>query len=71
MSYSPSNSVYLYWYDPSTGNSIYYGSFSTSATGTFTTTITAPSGLVSGNTYYVQGYDGPTGILAQAAFVAQ
>lgn len=69
--FSPSNTVYLYWYDPSTGNYTYFGSFSTSATGTFKTTITAPSGLVSGNTYYVQGYDGPTNILAQAAFVAQ
>lgn len=69
--FSTSNTVYLYWYDPSTGNYSYLGSFSTSATGTFKTTITVPTGLVSGNTYYVQAYDGPTNGLAQAAFVAQ
>lgn len=70
-SFSPSNVVYLYWYDPGTGNSVYLGTFSTSANGTFKTTIAAPSGLISGNTYYVQGYDSYTGIVAQAAFVAQ
>ena len=69
--YSPSSTVYLYWYDPSTGSYSYFGSFITTSTGTFTTTITAPNGLTSGNTYYVQGYDGPTNTFAQAAFIAQ
>ena len=69
--FSASSTVDLYWYDPSTGSSSYFGTFNTTSTGTFTTTITAPAGLTSGNTYYVQAYDGSTGILAQAAFVAQ
>jgi hypothetical protein len=69
--YSSSSSVYLYWYDPSTGNYSSLGSVTTTSTGTFKTTITAPANLTSGNTYYVQGYDGPTGFFAQAAFIAQ
>jgi len=69
--YSPSSPVDLYWYDPTSGNYSYLGAFNTSSTGSFKKTITAPAGLTSGNTYYVQAYDGPTGIFAQAAFVAQ
>jgi hypothetical protein len=69
--YSASSTVNLYWYDPSSGNYSYFGAFTTTSTGTFRTKITAPAGLTSGNTYYVQAYDGPTGIFAQAAFIAQ
>ncbi len=69
--YSPSSSVYVYWYDPNTGNFIFLGTFNTTSTGTFSTTITAPAGLISGNTYYVQAYDSPTNLMAQAAFISQ
>lgn len=43
----------------------------TSNPGTFTTTITAPAGLVSGNTYFVQTLDTTTTVTTQAAFIAQ
>ncbi len=69
--FSLSNTVAVYWYDPTTSGYIYLGSFNTTATGTFTATITAPSGLTSGNTYYIQAYDGATDLMAQAAFIAQ
>ncbi len=68
--FTPNSTAYLYWYDPSTGG-YSLGGFATSANGTFTTTITPPISLLSGNTYYVQVYDGPTNEIAQAAFVAQ
>lgn len=63
------NLVEIYWYDPSTGSSTRLTAVWTSGT-SFTTTVIAPSGLISGNTYYVQAYNegGPT---VQAAFIAQ
>jgi hypothetical protein len=69
--FTASNVVYLYWFDPSTGYYTYFGTVNTSPNGSFTVAITAPAGLTSGNTYDVQGYDGYTGIVAEAAFVAQ
>ena len=68
--FTPNSTVYLYWYDPATAN-YFIESLATSAKGTFSTTITSPISLVSGNTYYVQAYDGTTDELAQVAFVAQ
>jgi hypothetical protein len=69
--FTPNSYGWLYWYDPSTGSQNYLNSFNTDNNGAFTANITAPSGLISGNTYYVQAYDGSTNVMAQAAFVAQ
>lgn len=63
--------INIYWYDPHTKTKTFLSSISTSATGTFTTTITAPSGLTSGNTYFVQTVDTTTTVTTQAEFVAQ
>lgn len=63
--------INIYWYDPHTKTQTFLNSVSTSATGTFTTTITAPAGLISGNTYFVQTNDTTTTVTTQAKFVAQ
>lgn len=53
------------------GNTQFIGSANVSSRGTFTTTVTAPSGLVPGQKYFVQVIDGPTGGSNQAVFKAQ
>jgi len=69
--YSHSNSVDILWNDPNYGGYTYLGSANTSPKGTFTTTVTAPSGIISGLTYDVIVIDGPTRASAQAPFIAQ
>ncbi len=64
-------SVSVYWYDPGTGTQTYLTSASTDFSGNFQTPITAPSGLVSGNTYYVQVDPWAFAPFVQAAFTAQ
>ena len=53
------------------GNAQFIGSANVSSHGTFTTTVTAPSGLVPGQKYFVQVIDGPSGGSNQAVFKAQ
>lgn len=53
------------------GGTQFIGQASVSARGTFTTTVTAPSGLVPGQKYYVQVIDEPTSASNQAVFKAQ
>ncbi len=53
------------------GNTQFIGSANVSSRGTFTTTVTAPSGLVPGQKYFVLVIDGPTGGSNQAVFKAQ
>lgn len=69
--FTPSKTATIAWYDPSTGNTTYLGNPTPDATGAFTTTITVPNGLVSGNTYYVECFDGPTQVSTEVPFVAQ
>ncbi len=68
--FSPSSGVNLTWYDPNSGLS-YLTNVTTTVTGTFTVTITAPSNLISGTVYYIDAYDGPTGAVGVAQFTAQ
>jgi hypothetical protein len=60
----------IYWYDPSTGSQTVLTQFITDNLGAFTTTVIAPSGLISGQAYYVQA-DSDEGPSAQAVFIAQ
>lgn len=68
--FSPSSGVNISWYDPNSGLN-YLTSVTTTVTGTFTVTITAPSNLISGTIYYIEAYDGQTGAIGEAQFTAQ
>ncbi len=61
--------VYIYWYYPDTKTQVLLTSVTTSPTGTFTTQITAPANLKSGETYDVLLVDDY--VNTEAPFVAQ
>jgi len=70
-SFSPSISIQIQWCDSSHNLITTLTTVKTSATGTFKVQVTAPQGLVSGTTYYVEAY-GDFGYSTPAiAFVAQ
>ncbi|MHB8599658.1 MAG: hypothetical protein ACYDER_22970 [Ktedonobacteraceae bacterium] len=70
--YIPNSTYTMLWYNPTNNTDITLGNITTSAQGTLSATITAPSGLVSGTTYYVQIFDVPSNFAwAQAPFIAQ
>ena len=59
------------WYDPTAGNSTHPGEVSVSAKGTFQFSFIAPSNLVPGVHYRVDGDDAPSGDGGFAVFIAQ
>jgi hypothetical protein len=75
--FTPSGFVEILWIFPGTGGSggsgggqLFITVVSTSASGTFRVTITAPGGLIPGQTSFVQAIDGPTGGSNQVKFHA-
>lgn len=68
--YSPSL-LYIDWYDPATNTKTQLTQLNVNSGGIFSTTITAPSNLISGNTYYVVVVNFSVGTSLQAPFVAQ
>lgn len=76
--FTPNNYVEILWVFPngggsggSGGNTQFIGTANVSARGTFSTTITAPLGLISGQKYYVLVIDAQSGGSNQVAFKAQ
>ena len=69
--FSPSSQVELSWYDPNACCLNYLMNVTTTLTGTFTVTITAPSSLISGTVYGVYARDSQTGASIQVPFTAQ
>lgn len=71
--FSPSNTVFVSFVDPSgnSGNQNFLGFFSTSAHGTFQVTVQIPFGLTPGKHYFIQVVDQQTGASNQARFTAQ
>jgi len=61
--------ISIYWLDPTTNTRTWLTSFGLNGTNSFQVTVTAPSNLTSGNTYYVQLEDG-YGMIAQLPFQA-
>lgn len=61
----------IWWYDHTTGNSTYLGEVSVSAKGSFQFSFIAPSNLIPGVHYRVDGDDAPTGDGGFAVFIAQ
>jgi len=59
----------IYWLDPTTDTRTWLTGFGLNGTNSFQVTVTAPSNLTSGNTYYVQLEDG-YGMIAQLPFQA-
>ena len=59
----------IYWLDPTTNTRTWLTGFGLNGTNSFQVTVTAPSNLTSGNTYYVQLEDG-YGMIAQLPFQA-
>jgi hypothetical protein len=71
QSFSPSISIQIQWCNSGHNLLTTLATVTTSATGTFKVNVTAPQGLVSGTTYYVEAY-GDFGYSTPAiAFVAQ
>lgn len=69
--FTPSETFSIWWYDPSTNVGDELGFVTADGSGSFTTTITAPSGLSSGTAYYVQILDAEETVWASAPFTAQ
>ena len=76
--FTPSGFVAILWIFPGTGGSggsgggqLFLTSLQASASGTFKVTVTAPGGLVSGQTSFVQAIDEQTGASNQVKFHAQ
>jgi hypothetical protein len=69
--YAGFSMINIYWVDPSTGTQTFLTDVFTSPAGTFTTTITAPAGLVSGLTYFVRTLDTTTSVTTEVQFLAQ
>ncbi|MFL5701581.1 MAG: hypothetical protein ACJ8AG_01990 [Ktedonobacteraceae bacterium] len=69
--FTPTSQAEIYWFDPGTGQQTYFTAPNISSKGTFVITITAPAGLISGHTYYVQGTDISSGTGGETQFVAQ
>jgi hypothetical protein len=67
-SFSPSKNLTVWWYNPVNGTSIQIGTVTTNLSGAFQTTVSAPTGLTSGNTYYIQVFGDY--VTPQIAFVA-
>lgn len=61
--------INIYWLDPITNTRTWLTSVGLNGTNSFQVTVTAPSNLTSGNTYYVQLEDG-NGMIAQLPFQA-
>jgi len=61
--------ISIYWLDPTTNTRTWLTGFALNGTNSFQVTVTAPSNLTSGNTYYVQLEDG-NGMIAQLPFQA-
>jgi len=61
--------INIYWLDPTTNTRTWLTSVGLNGTNSFQVTVTAPSNLTSGNTYYVQLEDG-NGVNAQLPFQA-
>lgn len=57
--------------DPSTGSQSYLGTFFTTSEGNFSGNVTIPAGLIGGNTYYIQAFDGQTLLRTQVPFIVQ
>lgn len=68
--YAPSL-LYIDWYDPANSTKTQLTSVRVTYSGIFTTRITAPPNLVSGNTYYVVVINISYGTSLQTPFVAQ
>lgn len=76
--FTPNGFVEILWVSPGAGGSggsgggtQFVGQSGVNSHGTFTTTITAPSGLIPGQKYFVLVIDQPTGGSNQAPFKAQ
>lgn len=69
VSFDPSRQQTLEWYDPVHQTEPILTKVTTDSMGAFTVTVTAPKGLVKGNTYYILAY-GDVFPTPQAAFVA-
>jgi hypothetical protein len=66
--------LYIFWLDPKQQHGSQFtqlGTVTTNPDGSFSTPVTAPAGLVSGQTYYVMVNDSVTNLWAKATFVAQ
>src|SRR5260370_16365068 len=63
--------IAINWVDPSTGSQSYLGAFPTTSECYFTGHVTLPTGLLGGNTYYIQAFDGQTLLRTQVPFIAQ
>ena len=71
--FTPFGTVILLWISPGggsggSGGGQFLGSVQASSNGTFKTTFFAPSGLISGRTYFVQAIDESTGGFNQVKF---
>lgn len=69
--FTPTGQAIIEWYDPSKGTTTYMETVNVSSSGTFKTSIMAPSDIVAGNIYYVEGIDVASGNGGQAKFLAQ
>ncbi len=70
--FTSSNTAEVWWFDPSTYQSYDLGPVTTSASGSFSETITPPEALTSGTTYTIWVTDNATGISTfNATFTAQ
>jgi len=70
--FTSSNTAEVWWFDPSTYQSYDLGPVTTSASGSFSETITPPEALTSGTTYTIWVTDNATGIFTvNATFTAQ
>lgn len=67
--YFPYDLVFIYWLDPSTNTQTQLTSVNTTSNA-FQTTVTAPAGLTSGNTYYVVVQDADGEGIFKLPFVA-
>jgi hypothetical protein len=75
--FTPNNFATILWIFPGTGgsggsgsNTLFITNVQVSANGTFNVTITAPGGLVAGQTSFVQAIDDQTGASNQVKFFA-
>jgi hypothetical protein len=70
LHFSAQWNIGLYWFDPMTDARTYLQSGYADINGSFITTVTIPSKLVGGNTYYLQADDTFTNIVTQLPFKA-
>jgi hypothetical protein len=55
--FNASSTLNILWFDPNAYTDTLLGTVTTSSSGSFTTVVTAPANLTSGDTYYVQIFD--------------